>query len=398
MKTVVSHPRLSPHLSLLKSLRLSEVTPANRQEMFTRALDILATRFGAEDAFLYERDEKGILTTVASPGETPLTASDALIEKVTASGSYQFVENAMKAPDFEGDPAFQTFNISWAFCAPLVAGSRNVGILYLDSRNVRSWRPIELELLVVAVEGFALALDNCCLQNRLSNDERVITAGIAALHCSHSLKNLLQLIGGAAEVIDVALKRNEMPRVLRSWAIMQPNLHRLRRLTLDMLYYSKERPLELAACDINAMALSAVESMAMQIGEKNIRLCTSLDKVAPMLQLDSGRIHELITNLILNSADAVAENTGIITIRTKLDRRSHTVQLTVSNNGPEMTGEQVANAFVPFHSTKQRFGTGLGLAIAKRIADQHHATLSIKTSASSTAFTLSLPAKQAFLP
>jgi signal transduction histidine kinase len=398
MKTVVSHPRVSPPLSLLKSLRLSEVTLANRREMFTRALGILAKRFDAEDAFLYERDEKGVLKVMASLPGTPFTASQALVEKVRASGDCRLVTSAMNAPDFEGDPAFQTFNISWAFCTMLVAGGRNVGVLYLDSRNARSWRPADLELLVVTAEGFAMAMDNCSLQNRLSSDERVITAGIAALHCSHSLKNLLQLIGGAAEVIDLALKRNEMPRVLRSWAIMQPNLHRLRRLTLDMLYYSKERPLELASCDINAMALSAVESMAIQMKEKNIRLRTSLDKAVGTLQLDCGRIHELITNLILNSADAVAENTGIITIRTKLDRRGHTVHLTVSNNGPKMTDEQMANAFVPFHSTKQRFGTGLGLAIAKRIADQHGAKVTIKSSLQNTSFTLSPPPQQTVLP
>jgi signal transduction histidine kinase len=391
MKTVVSHPRLSNPLSFLKSLRLTEITPANRDRKLSEALATLANRFGACDAFLFECQEKGTLATIASLPDTDRTASEALMESVTAAGNHQLVENAMDAPGFAGDVAFQTFNISWAFCAPLTTGAQVIGILYLDSRNARSWRPVELELLAVAAEGLALAMSNCVLLSRLSSDERVITAGIAALHCSHSLKNLLQLIGGAAEVIDLALKRNEMPRVLRSWAIMQPNLHRLRRLTLDMLYYSKERPLELAACNINAMALAAVESMAMHIGEKNISLRTSLDEAVGTLQLDSGRIHELITNLILNSADAVAENTGIITISTKLDRRSHAVHLSVSNNGPEMTGQQIANAFVPFHSTKQRFGTGLGLAIAKRIADQHGAKITVKSSPQNTAFILSLP-------
>jgi signal transduction histidine kinase len=391
MKAVVSHHRLSHPLSFLKSLRLAEATLANRNKILSEAMATIANRFGACDAFLFDRDEKGMLAIIASLPGTEQTASQALMESVMTSGSYRLVENAMNAPDFAGDVAFQTFNISWAFCAPLTVGGQVIGILYLDSRNPRLWHRADMELLAASAEGLALAINNIGLQCRLSNDERLITAGTAALHCSHSLKNLLQFIGGAAEVIDLALKRNEMPRVLRSWAIMQPNLHRLRRLTLDMLYYSKDRPLELAACDINALAQSAAESMTMQIGEKNIRLRTSLDKTVPTLQLDSGRIHELITNLIMNSADAVAENTGIITIRTKLDRRSHTVHLAVSNNGPEMKAEQLANAFVPFSSTKQRFGTGLGLAIAKRIADQHHATLGIKTSPGSTAFTFSLP-------
>ncbi|HSV26870.1 MAG TPA: HAMP domain-containing sensor histidine kinase, partial [Sedimentisphaerales bacterium] len=226
---------------------------------------------------------------------------------------------------------------------------------------------------------------------RLLTDERLITAGTAALHCSHSLKNLLQLIGGAAEVIDLALKRNEMPRVLRSWAIMQPNLNRLRRLTLDMLYYSKERPLERGECDLNAIALSAVDSLALQIRQQNIRIRRKLDTAIPTMHLDGGRIHELITNLVLNSADVVEERTGVITVSTKLDRRIGSVRLTVSNNGPPMTAEQMATAFLPFHSTKQRFGTGLGLAIAKCIAEQHGGTISVKSSARRTAFTLSLP-------
>jgi signal transduction histidine kinase len=391
MKTAVRHPRLSPPLSFLKSLRLGEITPANKQEMLARSLAIVARRFSACDAFVFECGEKGELSVAASLPETHATASDALTAKVLASGDCRLVEDAMESQEFMGDPAFQTFNISWAFCAPLVVGSRTVGLLYLDSRESRTWRPSELELLVVAAEGFALALNNCSLQNRLSNDERVITAGIAALHCSHSLKNLLQLIGGAAEVIDLALKREEMPRVLRSWAIMQPNLNRLRRLTLDMLYYSKERPLELATCDPNAIVQSTVDSLALQMGEKDIELHAKLDTTLPAMQLDAGRIHELVTNLILNSADIVAEGTGAIAVRTRHDKRDNTLRITVSNNGPEMTAEQMENAFVPFHSTKQRFGTGLGLAIAKRIADQHHGSITIKTSPKVTSFTLSLP-------
>jgi signal transduction histidine kinase len=393
MKTVVRHPRLSPPLAFLKSLRLGEITPANRQNSLNRALEIIAKRFGACDAFLFERDDKGIMQTAASLPDTCATASEALIQKATASMTCCLVEDAMHASDFEGDVAFQTFNISWAVCAPLTAGDRLIGAFYLDSRNPRTWRPVELELLAVLTEALALAMNNCALQSRLSNDERVITAGVAALHCSHSLKNLLQLIGGAAEVIDLALKRNEMPRVLRSWAIMQPNVQRLRRLTLDMLYYSKERPLEIACCDTNAIAQSAVDAIAIQVAEKHIKLHARLADNVPHMQLDGGRIHELVTNLILNSADVVADNTGVILVKTSLDRRNSTVRIMVSNNGPQMTDEQMANAFVPFHSTKQRYGTGLGLAIAKRIADQHNATITIKSSPRSTSFTLCLPAR-----
>jgi len=395
MSTAVSHPRRSTTLSLLRSLHLADLTPENREELLSEALHVLAMRFDACDAFLFGRDDKNTLTVTASLPDTPQTASEALMQTVTESLEPRLVENAMNANDFAGDPAFQTFNMSWAWCGPLLANSQVSGLLYLDSRRARSWTQAELELLDIVAEYLSLAMQNLELQRRLKNDERLLTAGTAALHCSHSLKNLLQLIGGAAEVIDLALKRDEMPRVLRSWAIMQPNLHRLRRLTLDMLYWSKDRPLEPAECDLNAIALSAIESLALQIGQKNIRLRRKLDKSIPLLNLDGGRIHELITNLILNAADVVAENTGLISISTKLDRRSKKVRITISNNGPQMTDEQIAKAFVPFHSTKQRFGTGLGLAIAKCIAEQHHGSITIKTSPRTTSFALVLPAAAA---
>ncbi len=375
----------------MRSLHLRELTPENAGESLQHTMEMLAKRFDACDVHLFTSSPENEPATLASfPGEHA-TASQALLEKTASTGKARLVEDAMNCRDFAGDVAFQTFNISWAYCAPLLAGSQLHGFLYLDSRRSRAWHRFDLDLLGLVAEGLSMALQNLDLQQRLSKDELLITAGTAALHCSHSLKNLLQLIGGAAEVIELALERKEMPRVLRSWAIMQPNLHRLRRLTLDMLYYSKDRPLEKASCDLNALAKSAVDSLAIQIRQKNIRIRRNLDKAIVPMNLDSGRIHELITNLILNAADFVPENTGVIKVSTRLNRRSRLVRLTVSNNGPEMTAEQVANVFVPFHSTKQRFGTGLGLAIAKRIARQHGGTMSVKTSARNTAFTLSLP-------
>jgi signal transduction histidine kinase len=395
MTTTHSRQRSSSATAFLRSLSLYELTCGDHLTVLARLLARLASHFGACDAFILELSDKGELTVLASLPDTPLTASEPLVRSVAEAGTSRLITDAMNSPDFPGDPAFQTFNMSWAFCAPLKTGLDRQHFLYLDGRKARSWRPVDTDVLDIVAAVTGLAMLNAEMQLRLKNDERLITAGTAALHCSHSLKNLLQLIGGAAEVIDLALKRHEMPRVLRSWAIMQPNLHRLRRLTLDMLYYSKERPLELAQCELNAIAANAARSLAMQVREKNIRLRTRLDKAVGPLELDGGRIHELVTNLILNAADAVGEKDGLITISTKLDHRTNKVRLSVSNNGPQMTPEQIAGAFVPFNSTKQRFGTGLGLAIAKRIADQHGATISIKSTPRATTFTLLLPVAKA---
>ena len=221
-----------------------------------------------------------------------------------------------------------------------------------------------------------------------------IAAGKATLKLSHSVKNILQMVGGAAEVIDFGLKKNEIHRVKKSWDILKPNLDRMRKFTLDMLDYSKERKLETGPCDLNRVVQGAIESLKSQLKQKQSKLRIRIDKKIPQVELDSERIHEMSLNLILNAIDIVDEVKGIVTVETLYNADQQSIVLSVTDNGPGISDDMKQKIFTPFESGKNKFGTGLGMPIAKQIVDQHSGKIEIDSEeGKGTTFRVILPAK-----
>jgi signal transduction histidine kinase len=304
------------------------------------------------------------------------------------------VDNAMQNKDFPSDPQLQRFNIETAICVPLKANDTVSGVIYADSTQQCKWSQEHLQVLSLTGSLVGLTIDNCSMHSETKENYRLMQAGKATLNLSHSVKNILQMIGGAAEVIDFGLKSNQIHRVMKSWDILKPNLERLRKFTLDMLDYSKERKLELAKCDFNRVIQGSIESLQSQLKQKKSKLGIRIDQNIPGIELDSERIHEMSLNLILNAIDIVENTGGIVSVETKYLEQEQCILLSVTDNGPGMTDEMKEKIFTPFESDKNKMGTGLGMPIAKQIIDQHNGKIEIETTqGKGTTFNVILPAK-----
>ncbi len=117
---------------------------------------------------------------------------------------------------------------------------------------------------------------------------------------------------------------------------------------------------------------------------------------APDLPIISGRSDQLtqvFLNLIMNAIDAMPGG-GILQIRSYLtvDPSAHTcIGLDFSDTGVGISESDQTRIFDPFYTTKPD-GTGLGLAIGRKIIEQHHGKMSVRSSpGSGTTFTITLP-------
>ena len=98
-----------------------------------------------------------------------------------------------------------------------------------------------------------------------------------------------------------------------------------------------------------------------------------LDPKQPLIKADSGRMRQLLHNLVKNSIEALGEDCGSkiwITTRECHDGVTDYVELSVLDNGPGFPAGILGNIFEPYVTTKPK-GTGLGLAIVKKIVEEH---------------------------
>lgn len=102
-----------------------------------------------------------------------------------------------------------------------------------------------------------------------------------------------------------------------------------------------------------------------------------LDPALPMAPVHLGEINQVLLNLVVNAADAVAErhgegNLGRIAVRTR--HVDDHILIEVEDNGCGMPDHVAAKAFDPFFTTKAvGKGTGQGLSIAHNVVVSMHA-------------------------
>lgn len=79
------------------------------------------------------------------------------------------------------------------------------------------------------------------------------------------------------------------------------------------------------------------------------------------LRADTSMMHQVLTNIVKNAAEAGAQNIDISARRT-----DQCTQLRISNDGTPIAAEVTREVFVPFFTTK-RTGSGIGLSLSRQM-------------------------------
>ncbi|HLO17481.1 MAG TPA: ATP-binding protein [Anaerolineales bacterium] len=217
--------------------------------------------------------------------------------------------------------------------------------------------------------------------SRSVNARRQMTADIA-----HELRTPLSLILGHAEAVHDGV----LPPTPENFEIIREEATRLEHLVNDL------RILSLADAGELSMSLQTIEPERLmqevaslyqfQAQQKNITL--DLDLAAPLspIEVDPGRMTQVLTNILDNALRHTPEGGKImLSARDANDQ----VELAVEDNGPGMQAEELDRIFERFYRTdasRQRDGallggSGLGLAIAKSIVQAHGGQLSAESEA-----------------
>ena len=159
-------------------------------------------------------------------------------------------------------------------------------------------------------------------------------------------------------------------------------------------FYATESRVELAPVNVNAVIEDTVTMTQPRWKEEmsaegtRITVNTELADVPP-LYANEGQLREALTNIILNSVDAIS-GSGTITITSNADHQR--IEIHVSDTGSGMSEETKARCLDPFFSTKDGAGTGIGLTMTMGIVQSHNGSIDITSKeGKGTTVTMRLP-------
>lgn len=120
-----------------------------------------------------------------------------------------------------------------------------------------------------------------------------------------------------------------------------------------------------------------------RLRNKGVKLLTRSSDDAILLGSD-GEIRQILSNLLSNSIDAVAQN-GTIQMRVSRSRdwrngQKPGIRMTVLDDGQGINAEIIDRVFQPFFTTKEDVGTGLGLWVVKQLAEKYRGHVTIRSS------------------
>jgi signal transduction histidine kinase len=203
------------------------------------------------------------------------------------------------------------------------------------------------------------------------HSQKLEALGTLAGGIAHDLNNALVPVLSLTKL--TACRLPEGSRERGNLQIVLEAAVRCADLVKQILAFSRNAQMEKRAIDVAAIARDAVKMLRASI-PSTIRILDRIDNVPPVLG-DVSRLHQVIINLVTNSAQAIGEKMGTVIIGVRLRGAAagdaaaqRSVCLSVEDTGAGMDAATLARIFDPFFTTKAvGEGTGLGLSVVHGI-------------------------------
>ncbi len=209
--------------------------------------------------------------------------------------------------------------------------------------------------------------------------------------------DLLKRIEAIVQEVDVDYLKAEIPLAIEQ---SLEGLERITRIVRAMKEFSHPGSEEKTPADLN-QAIETTIDVSRNEWKYSAELITELDPALPQVPVLAGEFNQVILNLIVNAAHAIADvvgksgEMGEIRIATRQDGKW--AEITISDTGKGVSEAIQKRIFDPFFTTKEvGKGSGQGLAIAwSVIVDKHDGTIEVESEeGKGTTFTIRLPIMQ----
>ena len=241
--------------------------------------------------------------------------------------------------------------------------------------------------------GFVLVFDDV---TTMIQAQRNAAWSEVARRLAHEIKNPLTPIQLSAERIRYkcmdSLQDKERETLDRSTRTIVDQVEALKSMVNAFSNYARPPQIQATPVNLNSLIRDVADMYRGKAG-KGQHIELELDDALPEIKADSGRLRQVLHNLITNSQDALADTKSPeIRIGTQLVGKSDHpyLELTIEDNGPGFPESMMDRLFEPYATDKEK-GSGLGLAIVKKIVEEHSGSLSADNTGHGARVNIRLP-------
>ena len=221
------------------------------------------------------------------------------------------------------------------------------------------------------------------LEKQLRHAQKMEAIGTLAGGIAHDFNNVLTPIMGYAEILKLKMQQKgfddeAMAEYLGE--ILKAG-RRAKGLVEQILAFSRNTEQKESLQHLHPIVKEVVKLLRSSL-PSTIQIKQNIDESCGPVRVDPVQIHQVLINLCTNSADAIGDGHGELTVGLKKatlpGRDGEWLEISVSDTGCGMNRELRERIFDPYFTTKEEGrGTGMGLSLVHSIVSRHDGRIDV---------------------
>ncbi|MFD2614519.1 PAS domain S-box protein [Paenibacillus gansuensis] len=225
---------------------------------------------------------------------------------------------------------------------------------------------------IIALSGISRDItEHRKTEELLRQSDKLTVVGQLAAGVAHEIRNPLTTLRGFVQLL-----RYQSDHRSEHVELMLSELDRINFIVSEFLVLAKPQAVNYQVRSVRDIVRSVVSLLAPQAILDNIVFRIEEDDDLPLIKCEENQLKQVFINILKNAIEAMPQGGGITIILGK--DGSSRVRLLFIDEGIGIPEEQLANVGSPFYTAKDN-GTGLGIMVTRRLIENHHGTMDIRS-------------------
>jgi len=232
---------------------------------------------------------------------------------------------------------------------------------------------------------------------RMEQNQQLASIGQLAAGVAHEINNPLAVINQTAGYVKDLFSFKDEPRsdeeIIEHIDSILDAVDRCGTITRQLLGFVRQFDIKIKKINLRKLVFDVLSFHKKEAEYRGINVTVTIPDTIPDMETDSGKLQQILVNLINNAFQAVEEGCCLDIIGSLIN--TGTIELVIQDTGCGIPEDALSKIHEPFFSTrKDKMGTGLGLSITYGLVKKLGGNITVQsTEGVGTSFTITLPVK-----